>query len=95
MNQDLEFIRQTIFKYLDPTEVQAFIFGSRATDKAQKFSDYDIGLISEISIDPEKFYSIVDDLDNSDLPYRIDLVNFKYVSEDFKQVALKQIIKLN
>lgn len=95
MDQDIKTIKQTIFKYLDPKSVKAFIFGSRATNTAKKFSDYDVGLISPQPIKPELFYSIIDDLDNSDMLARVDLVDFQQVSEDFKKVALTKVIELN
>ena len=40
-------IKKIIFRFLNPKEYQIFIFGSRATRKAKKFSDYDIGIFGK------------------------------------------------
>ena len=67
-----------------------FLFGSRAMDNIKKGSDFDIGIqgldereFEELSI---KFYTF---LDESIVPYEVDLINFDIVNSDFKNQALK------
>jgi len=44
IEKDEKEIKEIIFRFLDTKKYQVFIFGSRATGKAKKFSDYDIGI---------------------------------------------------
>ena len=87
-------IRSIIFRFLDPKEWQVFIFGSRATEKAQKYSDYDLGIWGKKALPSKIKVLIEEDLEESDLPCKVDIVDFSLVSSDFKKVALSKIKKL-
>ncbi len=59
--------------------VCCFLFGSRASGKAKKFSDYDIGLSAGINITSSlDFYSVKERIliATEDLPVSIDVVDF-------------------
>ena len=43
----------------------------------------------------DDFPELKEDLEESDIPYMIDLVNFKDTTKQFKQVAKQKIISLN
>ena len=87
-------IRQTMFKFLDPKEYRVFIFGSRATGRAGKFSDYDIGIIGKKQVPLGKLSLIEEVFEESDLPIRVDVVDFFAVSKNFKKVALSRVKQL-
>ena len=89
-----KFIKETIFRFLDPKQYQAFIFGSRATGKAKKYSDYDIGIIGKKPIPSATKVLIEEALEESDLPYKVEIVDFTQVPEKFKKIALTKIKKL-
>lgn len=88
----LKLIQTKVKKYFPSSE--AFIFGSRALDNNRLFSDVDIGIISGQKIKGSLWESLEEELENSPLPYRINLVDFQTVSEQFKKIALKKIINL-
>jgi len=87
-------IKNIIFQFLDPKEYQVFIFGSRATGKAKKYSDYDIGILGKKSVPLNILAKINEALEESNLPYRVDVVDFSSVSKNFKEIALSKIKKL-
>jgi len=87
-------IKKIIYSFLDPKECQVFVFGSRTTGRARKFSDIDIGLKSAKAIPWWKLSAIEEAFEESDLPYTVDVVDFNLVSEKFKQVAGKNLIYL-
>jgi predicted nucleotidyltransferase len=87
-------IKKIIFQFLDPKEYQVFIFGSRATGKAKKFSDFDIGIWGKKSVPSHLIVLIEEALEESDLPYKVDLVDFSLVPAKFKKIALSKIKKL-
>lgn len=66
-------------------EVTFVLFGSRAKKRAQKYSDWDIGIYSKKEIDHEKFRKIsrmTEDL-FEDLPYFVDIINLNEAGEYF------------
>jgi len=87
-------IKSIIYRFLDPKEYQVFIFGSRATGKAKKYSDYDVGIWGKKPVPSHIIILIEEALEESDLPYRIDIVDFSLVSSKFRKVALSKIKKL-
>lgn len=87
-------IKKIIFRFLNPKKYQVFIFGSRAIGKAKKYSDYDVGIFGKKPV-PWHILSIIEeDLEESDLPYKVDLVDFSLVPKKFKEIALSEIKKL-
>lgn len=88
-------IKKIIFRFLDPQKNKVFIFGSHALGNAVKFSDIDIGIESEKEIDLLTLSEIEEVFEESDLPYKVEIVDFSTVSEQFKKVALEKIILLN
>src|SRR3989344_9680740 len=88
----LKLIQAKVKKYLPSS--RAFIFGSRALNTNRAFSDVDIGVINKQKIKGSVSENLSEELENSPLPYRINLVNFQTVSQQFKKVALKKIINL-
>lgn len=87
-------IKDIIFRFLDPKKYQVFIFGSRVTGKAKKFSDYDVGIFGKKPIPWRILAAIEEALEESDLPYRVDVVDFSLVTSNFKKIALSKIKKL-
>ena len=91
---ELSILKDVIGRHLDALPNKAFVFGSRATGTARKFSDIDIGIVGP-RLDSEKYFSILDDLEKSPLEYLVDLVQFEDVSDSFKSIAQQKIIPLN
>ncbi len=71
-----------------------FIFGSRAIGNNRQFSDIDLGIDGPRALSPQEFMTLKSAFDESDIPYRVDLVDFKKVSDKFKQVSLCKTINL-
>ena len=87
-------IRNIIFQFIDPNENKIFIFGSRATGKAKKFSDYDVGIEGKKPIAWEMMALAEEMFEESDLPFKVDLVDFSLVSDKFRETALLKIKEL-
>ena len=87
-------IKNILGEFIDLKQHQAFIFGSRATRRARKFSDYDIGIIGGKPLNFRKIALIKTRIEESDLPCRVDIVDFSTVSKNFKDIALTEIKKL-
>jgi len=87
-------IREIMFRFLDPEKYRVFIFGSRASEKHSKYSDYDIGIDGEKSLPSETKILIEEAMEESDLPYKVDIVDFSLVSDNFKKTALSSVTEL-
>ena len=87
-------IREVIERFLDLKKYEVFVFGSRADGQAESFSDYDIGVSGKSSVSLKTLSLIREAFEESDLPFKVDLVDFSRVSAGFKKQALKRKIKL-
>ncbi len=92
-NTDFEGIaKKIILDELDTCNCKVFLFGSRATKDNHRFSDMDIGVIPGEGFIHRVLYDLKDKLADSVVPFKVDLVNFSQVTNDFKKEALKNIV---
>ena len=77
-------------RHLNIKDYRVFIFGSRATGKNTERSDIDVGIEGEIEVPRETMARIKADIENLPTLYRIDLVDFKRVAQDFREVAMEK-----
>ena len=61
-------------------------FGSRATGSAKKFSDLDLAIIGEQPIGLNLSSRLAEAFAESNLPYKVDLVDWATTSEAFKKI---------
>ncbi len=88
-------IKKIILENIDDgKKYRLFIFGSRASGQPRKYSDYDVGIEGKEVIPFAMLAKIKIALNDSDLPYKIDVVDFSAVSKKFRDQALINIKKL-
>jgi uncharacterized protein len=89
----LNLLKNKILDKFQNCNCSIFLFGSRAGNKFRRDSDYDIGIQN---IDEKKFliskWELELDIEESIIPHRIDLINFDEADENFKKIALKEVI---
>ena len=90
-NKYIEQLKKIVLDELKSQNIKIFMFGSRARRDNYIGSDVDIGLIPESKIDSSKISLLKEKIDNSNIPYKVQIVNFKEVSERFKNEAMKDI----
>lgn len=71
-----------------PSQVK--LFGSRARGDARQASDIDLALCADIAIEPWLLAEARDRLENSRVPFRVDLVDYASASPDLKQAIDKE-----
>jgi predicted nucleotidyltransferase len=91
----LSIAKEIVLKHIDVQNYNVFLFGSRAVGNCSKFSDIDIGVMGTKPLDPRIIFEMEYELDESLVPYKVDIVDFFYVDEAFKNMALKKIIEWN
>jgi predicted nucleotidyltransferase len=84
----LEEIKRILNEHVPDCEVRAF--GSRVEGKADKFSDLDLVLISNIKLNWRKIEQLKDALAASCLPMTVDVIDYNAISEEFRQIINKQ-----
>ena len=91
----LEIIKQILFKHVDQRSCRVFLFGSRASGTHERHSDVDIGIEGQSEIDSINLTRIKSEIEDSIVPYRVDVVDFYAADQAFKDIALKDIIPWN
>jgi predicted nucleotidyltransferase len=76
-----------------PGDVKVFLFGSRVTNRDFFNSDIDVAILPGENFDDRILYRIKDELEESYIPFKVDIVNLNEVDEDFKKHALKQAVQ--
>jgi predicted nucleotidyltransferase len=66
-------------------------FGSRVTGKSSDRSDIDIGIEGQAPVPPGVLAKIEEDINALPTLYKIEVVDFKQVSQGFRKVALRKI----
>ncbi len=78
-----------------PIKSRIFLFGARAKGETNSTSDIDIGILPKETLDNTILWELQETIEESFIPYHVDLVDFSQVSETFKQQALKKIVPWN
>lgn len=71
--------------YLKENSVDIILFGSRAEGNASNVSDFDIALRSKTEINDSILNNIKEKLENSNIPYKIDLVDYNKVTDALRE----------
>lgn len=90
----LEELRGIVHSNVDTRRWKPVIFGSRATGQARKTSDIDIGLIGPEKLPDEVHAKLWDELDKSDIPYVMEIVDVSQTKPEFREIALKKVVDL-
>lgn len=74
--------------------VKVCVFGSRARDKCKPFSDLDLVVMDEMPVDADVIYRLKDAFDESDLPIRVDVVDWHAISGSFQNEIQKHCVTI-
>ena len=81
-----------LHKILSKYPYQFFAFGSRVKGTKKRFSDLD--LCYKDSIPSVTLSKIEEEFEESNLPFKIDIVNWDHCSDDFRKLIEKDMIPL-
>ena len=81
---DLKIVRDILRKHVPDCEVWAF--GSRAKWTAKTYSDLDLAVITDTPMSFEVSGALREDFSDSDLPWRVDVVDWATTSEAFRRI---------
>jgi type I restriction enzyme, S subunit len=81
-------IVQDILKTHIP-EFDVWAFGSRAKRTAKPYSDLDLAIITDQPLPLETSAAMAEDFSESDLPWKVDIVDWATTSESFRQIITR------
>lgn len=90
-----EQLLQLVIKPLKDAGSTVYIFGSRARGKHHPFSDVDILFTKpkDINID-RKIFAIKEQIEESDFPVKVDIVDFENLAKSYVDGVLKDRIEV-
>jgi predicted nucleotidyltransferase len=86
--EELEIVTRLLSEYAPDCEVR--VFGSRINGSTKPYSDLDLVIISEDKIDNQQLSDLREAFVESDLPFRVDLLNWARISPEFRAVIEKK-----
>lgn len=83
-----QIISSILQQHLPGYEVWAF--GSRVKGKAKPYSDLDLAIISNTPLSLSQLATVAEAFSESDLPWKVDLIDWSTTSEQFRQIIRQQ-----
>jgi type I restriction enzyme S subunit len=81
-----QIVREILQKHIPQHEVWAF--GSRVKGTAKTYSDLDLAVITPLSA--AGVSALTDDFSESDLPWKVDVVDWTTTSDSFRQIIARE-----
>jgi predicted nucleotidyltransferase len=82
--EQLATVQSILCQHVPDREVQAF--GSRVTGKAKPYSDLDLVIMGDIPLDFRTVAALKDTFAESDLPFRVDVVEWATTGDNFRAI---------
>jgi predicted nucleotidyltransferase len=83
-DEQLKIIVDILKRCVPHCEVRAF--GSRYNGTSKEYSDLDLAIIGEDELDWQVIANLKDEFEESDLPFRVEVLDWHTVSPEFRKV---------
>ena len=80
----LETVKRILAENVPRCEVR--VFGSRVKQTAKDWSDLDLAVVGIVRLGQHALYDLKEAFEESDLPIRVDVLDWHMISPEFKQV---------
>ena len=80
----LALVRDILGRHVPDREVRAF--GSRVTGTTKDTSDLDLAVVGDEPLEFATLAALRDDFSESNIPYRVDVVDWATVDESFRRI---------
>ena len=91
----LNMLKKIIFSIVDKNKVMIFLFGSRVSGRHSSSADVDIGLFADEKLPINLYNKIRNAIDESIIPWEVDIIDFTRADQTFKEETLKDVIVWN
>lgn len=91
--EDRRLVLETLRANL-PRSVKAWVFGSRATGRAGRFSDLDLAIDCGRPLSLDEAARLREAFSESDLSYRVDFVDWRSIDHRFRELIAAERVPL-
>ena len=92
---DVETAMRIAARELGAQRARLYLFGSRARGDAARASDIDIAILPDTALEPGTLARIRDALEESTIPYEVDVIDLSSIDEPFRRRVLAEAIAWN
>jgi uncharacterized protein len=91
VSEELARVREILAKHLTQhlPDVEAWAFRSRITPHFKPWSDLDLAIITKAPLTPRELALLANDFSESELPFKVDLIDWSMASPEFQALILK------
>ena len=90
---ELAMVKAILVRHVPRARV--WVFGSRATGKAKKYSDLDLCIKADQPLGLDVMSAMAEDFSESNLPWKVDIVDWFSVSDAFKAIIERDKVLLS
>jgi uncharacterized protein len=90
---DLAILLNVLRTHLPPG-TSIWVFGSRATGAARRYSDLDLALLGDQRLDLDMLGQLKEELSQSDLTIKVDLVDLQAIDPAFRRMIEGDMVPL-
>ena len=77
-----------------PQSTKVWVFGSRATGRARRYSDLDLALDAGRRMTLDEIARLTEAFSDSDLPYKVDLADWRNIDGRRQQTIMAELVAL-
>ena len=77
-----------------PAVSKVWVFGSRAAGGARRYSDLDLAIDAGRPMTLDETASLAEAFSESDLPYRVDIIDWRTIDAGFRNIVAKERVPL-
>lgn len=90
--EELKRVKQILKHCIPGVTVQAF--GSRTNNTAKSYSDLDLAVMTEQPLSLHQGAMLTEAFEESDLPYKVDIIDWSTISESFRKLIEPSLIDI-
>jgi uncharacterized protein len=73
-----------------PRRTKTWVFGSRVTGRARRYSDLDLAIDAGRRLTLDEIAQLAEAFGDSDLPYKVDLVDWHDIDDRWRQIIASE-----
>ena len=77
-----------------PKSTKVWVFGSRATGRARRYSDLDLAIDAGRPLTLDEIAGLAEAFSDSDLPYKVDLADWRNMDGRWQQTIMAERVAL-
>ena len=85
--EHIDIIKEILQRRVPGCVVRAY--GSRVSGKARPYSDLDLAVAGPSRLDRDTIRLLKEDFENSELPFRVDVMDWHQIGEKFRKIIEK------